>query len=83
MAENVSNMFTKNVSSDIHEKHKGEYIWTKEDLDSLLWKLFFNAHFHNRKGVGRYCSWTSKRTENRQLYEQDYTSDKYKTLGIC
>ena len=33
MAENVSNMFTKNVSSDIHEKHKGEYIWTKEDLD--------------------------------------------------
>ena len=33
MAENVSNMFTKNVSSDIHDKHKGEYIWTKEDLD--------------------------------------------------
>ena len=32
-AENVSDMFTKNVSSDIHDKHKGGYIWTKEDLD--------------------------------------------------
>ena len=32
-AENVSDMFTKNMSSDIHEKHKGEYIWTKENLD--------------------------------------------------
>ena len=31
--KNVFNMFTKNVSSDIHDKHKGEYIWTKEDLD--------------------------------------------------
>ena len=33
MAEKVSNMFTKNVLSDIHEKHKGEYIWTNKDLD--------------------------------------------------
>ena len=32
-AENVSDMFTKNVSSDIHDKHKGEYIWTNKDSD--------------------------------------------------
>ena len=33
--------------------------------------------------VGEYHLWTSKRTENRQLNEWDYTIDKYETLAIC
>ena len=33
--------------------------------------------------VGEYRLGTSKRTENRQLNERDYTIDKYETLAIC
>ena len=33
--------------------------------------------------VGEYRLWTSKRTENRQLNERDYTIDKYKMLAVC
>jgi hypothetical protein len=30
--DNKSDLFTKNVSGDIYEKHEGDYIWTKEEL---------------------------------------------------
>jgi hypothetical protein len=30
--KNKSDIFTKNVSGEIHEKHQGEYVCTKEDL---------------------------------------------------
>ena len=46
-------------------------------------EAIFNAHLHNRKGVGEYHLWTSKRTENRQPNKLDYTIDKYETMAIC
>ena len=30
--DNTSDIFTKNVSSEIHEKHMYDYIWKKDDL---------------------------------------------------
>jgi hypothetical protein len=40
-------MFTKNVSSDLYEKHKHNYIMMREALDSMNWSI-------GRKGVDWY-----------------------------
>ena len=34
-AENTADIFTKNVSTEIHSKHMKDYIWKKEDLACL------------------------------------------------
>ena len=28
-------MFTKNASTDVHERHKGDYVWTKNEVACL------------------------------------------------
>jgi hypothetical protein len=42
--DNKSDMFTKNISSDLYEKHKNDYIIMREELESTNWSL-------GRKGV--------------------------------
>jgi hypothetical protein len=45
--ENKSDMFTKNVSSDLYEKHKNAYIMMREEIDLENWSI-------GRKGVRGY-----------------------------
>jgi hypothetical protein len=33
--ENKSNMFTKNVSSELYDKHKGTYIIRRQEVDPI------------------------------------------------
>jgi hypothetical protein len=42
--ENKSDMFTKNISSDLYEKHKNDYIIMREELELTNWSI-------GRKGV--------------------------------
>jgi hypothetical protein len=42
--ENKSDMFTKNINSELYEKHKNDYILMREELESTNWSI-------GRKGV--------------------------------
>jgi hypothetical protein len=42
--DNKSDMFTKNVTSDLYEKHKNEYIMIKDEIEKTNWSI-------KRKGV--------------------------------
>jgi hypothetical protein len=36
--ENKSDMLTKNVPSDLYDKHKNDYIIMREELEKMNWK---------------------------------------------
>jgi hypothetical protein len=70
-AENTADIFTKNVSTEIHSKHMKDYIWKKEDLACLCFPA-------QQEGCCEVLIENTETTQKSPLVEEPETGDPLK-----